>query len=204
MTTMKHLTAIPAGALRIQLRQPNVIGRCMSSTKGPNLPDNDNAKSLSTRDNRIFAQVKKLRSSILNEPPVLTKGFHPTAITNRGVYLGSTFLEYPPQPLPQLHAQAFLDPKAYCKISASASNTISGADAARRLIRGKRNLMETMRSEIHEKKEEVRKLYVLRGHGVPVQLLKHHLQMARAWLTQQDHVNEVSVQNVFGTMHFDR
>lgn len=165
----------------------------------------DIIKTLSNRDKRFFNHIKKVRSSysssVLNDPPVLTRGFYPTDITNQGVYMGSTFLEHPPQPLPQLHASAFLDPKGYCRSSAQATTTISGGDAARRLIRGKRNLVETMRKEIQEQ-QYVKKLYILKGHGVPDQVLNHLLDAAQQWLPMDAH--EVAVQNLFGALNFDR
>ena len=176
-----------------------------TSTKGgSNLPTNETTKILSNRDKNFYAQVQKFRSSIDQEPPVISQGFYPTAIASNGVYMGSTFLEHPPQTLPHLFASALLDPKAYCKLSASSTSTISGSDAARRLLRGKRNFRETMRKELTLRPKDVLKMYVLQGHGVPVQLWDHLLQESQRWLQSQDSAFELSIQNVFGALNFDR
>ena len=171
---------------------------------GSNLPTNETAKSLSNRDKDFFSQLKKLKASFDQDPLVISEGFYPTAITTNGVYMGSTFLEHPPQPLPHLFASAILDPKTYCKQSASSTSTISGGDAARRLLRGKQNFRQTMQQELTLRPKDVLKIYVLQGHGVPVQLWEHILQVAQTWLHSQESAYEVSVQNVFGAIHFDR
>ena len=203
-----------------QIRRHVALVRSLSTTSkgGPktNLPTNDTIKALSNRDKQFFAQVKDLRSTIDHDPPVLIKGFQPTGFSKNGVYMGSTFLQYPPQSLPQICCSALLDPKTYCKKSASAQTTISGSDAARRLIRGKRNLMDTLRTDVHGHQKDVKKMYILQDHGVPVQLLQHHLDVAHSWLLRSssnyhsshqdddDGSYELSVENLFGTKHFDR
>lgn len=189
------------GTPRYQVR---AVVRAFSNKRGPNLPTHETSKTLSSRDKQFHGRVQKLRSAMDQEPPVVSEGFYPTATTNQGVYMGTTFLEYPPQPLPQLFATALLDPKTYCKQSASSTSTISGSDAARRLLRGKRNFWETMRHELVSKNNrEVQKMYLLQGHGVPVQLWRHLLDAAYTWLHHRDHVQELSVQNLFGANQFD-
>lgn len=181
--------------------------RHFSSTGGNksfNLPENDSTKSLSNRDKQFFSEVEKLRSSLHYDPPVLTKGFYPAAISKKGVSIGSSYLELPSQPLPQLHASAVLDPKHFCRISAAPNATISGSDATQRLIRGKRHFFKTIRNERNDKaNQDVRKMYLLRDHGVPNQLLQHHLRIADSWLCQQGDAYELSVKNIFDEIHYD-
>jgi len=192
----------------LNVKRPLLLIRHFNSTRGTrkaNLPENDTIKSLSNRDKQFFSQVEKLRSSLHYDPPVLTKGFYPTAITKNGVYIGSTYLEFPSQSLPQLHASAVLDPKHFCRISAAPNATINGSDAAQRLIRGKRKLLETMREETkRQANKDERKLYILRDHGVPIQLLQHHLNIADSWLYKQGDAYELSVKKIFDAISFDR
>jgi hypothetical protein len=61
-----------------------------------------------------------------------------------------------------------------------------------------------MQQELTLRPKDVLKIYVLQGHGVPVQLWEHILQVAQTWLHSQESAYEVSVQNVFGAIHFDR
>jgi len=215
-------------ARRELLRRYPLVRRCFNNSpririKGAqNLPENDSMKSLSNRDKEFFSEVKKLRSSLHHDPPVLTKGrrpFYPanTAVVTSDVVVDNNNEEESTtgsqqQPLlPRFHASAFLNPKHYCRISAKSNSTISGSDAVRRLIRGKRNLLETMREETHmqkinkEKKGiQHQKLYVLRDHGVPIQLFQHLLKASNTWLSQQINASELSVQNTSGIIHFDR
>lgn len=203
---------------RRQLSQPYQLARrCFNNIsririKSPhNLPENDSLKTLSNRDKKFFLEVKKIRSSLY--PPVLTKG-------RRSFYLGTiatvtsdeeidTTPQQPQPLLPQFHASAFLDPKYYCRVSAEPNSTISGSDAVRRLIRGKRNLLETMRKETHEcnnnkeKEKRNQKLYVLRDHGVPVQLFQHLLKSSNTWLLQQINSSRLSIKNTSGNINFD-
>jgi hypothetical protein len=163
--------------------------RSFGTKGGPNLPD---IKSVSTRDVNFYNRVEKLRSSW--DPPVVTKG-------EEGVYVGSTYLHQ--QSLPLLYAAAMLDPKDYCRKSAlpSGTSTISGGDAARRLLRGRKNFMETMRQEIHSDTLQ-KKQFILKGHGVPPQLLQHHLLTAHQWLNQRNDVEQICLENV--VQSFDR
>jgi len=135
---------------------------------------------------------------------VLTKGFHPTGITEKGVYMGSTFLEIPPLPLPQLDASAMLDSKSYCRKTAlpSGSTSISGLDAAKRLAQGKRHFLQTMEKEL-KKREESRRLYFLKGHGVPIQLLQYQLDTAFQWLERQHGTMDITFRNLSGGAYFD-
>jgi hypothetical protein len=199
---IKHtLNHIPRGCSHVL----SLSARSFSDKNGRNLPTNDTNKAITTRDEKFFAQVKALKDVIEQEPPVLLKGFLPTAITNNGVFMGSTFFEHPPNSLPQLFATALLDPRAFCKQSASSTTTISGGDAARCLLRGKQNFRETLRKELTLARSlDVQAMYVLRGHGVPSQLFQHILDVAQGWLNKEDNAHELSVQNVFGALVYDR
>ena len=86
--------------------------------------------------------------------------------------------------LPAMNASAFLDPLKYCKSSsrlsqnrAGVSRSISGTDAARRLLRGKKGFIVAARSLKAQPA-------LLEGHGVPQQLFQHCVDMADALLLQ--------------------
>jgi hypothetical protein len=166
---------------------------------------------------KIFSYQSKTEHET---PKILTAGFQPTDFTAQGVYMGSTFLEYPPRPLPQLDASALLDPKSYCRKSVFTSGTpsISGGEAARRLLNGRNLLLEIMRRELHSNNNSNnrgdgdRKIYVLRGHGVPTQLLQYHLDVANQWLQQhssgggliRQRYHQLKVENRLGSFYVDR
>jgi hypothetical protein len=63
------------------------------------------------------AHPKQLSVSTINNGKdeslsVLTQGFQPTAFTAEGVYIGSTYLAFPPQTLPEVDVSALtIDPK---------------------------------------------------------------------------------------------
>lgn len=73
--------------------------------------------------------------------------------------------------LTSLDASALLDPLTFCKASAKShqthgvSRSISGTDAARRLLRGKKEFLTNARG--------LRVPVLLTGHGVPDQLFQH-------------------------------
>ncbi|MGK3750544.1 MAG: hypothetical protein ACI8RD_002844 [Bacillariaceae sp.] len=79
-----------------------------------------------------------------------------------------------------VNASALLDPLNYCKGSPhvnsnSASRSISGTDAARRLLRGKKDFLFAARKLNNEP-------VLLNGHGVPPALFQHCVDMADALL----------------------
>ena len=110
-----------------------------------------------------------------------SKRHHRTSIVDNGGNLQNTF-DSPRLSLPVLNASALLDPLAYCKSSAKTAHThgvnrsISGTDAARRLLRGKKELLIAARS--------LRTPAMIEGHGVPKQLFQHCIDMADAFLLQ--------------------
>lgn len=86
--------------------------------------------------------------------------------------------------LPTMNASALLDPLKYCKNSSrlsddsrGVSRSISGTDAARRLLRGKKDFIVAARSLKSQPA-------VLEGHGVPQKLFQHCIDMADALLLQ--------------------
>lgn len=85
--------------------------------------------------------------------------------------------------LPSLNASAMLDPLKYCRTSAKTSHShgvsrsINGTDAARRLLKGKKEFIDAGRSLR-------RQPFLLEGHGVPPQLFQHCVDMADALLLQ--------------------
>eukprot|EP00980_Cylindrotheca_fusiformis_P026229 scaffold15521_cov119-Cylindrotheca_fusiformis.AAC.3 len=84
--------------------------------------------------------------------------------------------------LSSLDASSVLDPLSYCKTTAKTAQThgvnrsISGTDAARRLLRGKKEFITTAR--------RLRAPTLLVGHGVPAALFQHCIDMADALMLQ--------------------
>jgi hypothetical protein len=78
-----------------------------------------------------------------------------------------------------MNASALLDPLNYCKgsphVNNNASRSISGTDAARRLLRGKKDFLLAARKLNSEP-------VLLNGHGVPPALFQHCVDMADALL----------------------
>jgi hypothetical protein len=86
--------------------------------------------------------------------------------------------------LQAMNASALLDPLKYCKTSSrlssnrsGVSRSISGTDAARRLLRGKKDFILAARSLKNQPA-------LLEGHGVPPKLFQHCIDMADALLLQ--------------------
>lgn len=86
--------------------------------------------------------------------------------------------------LQAMNASALLDPLKYCKTSSrlssnrsGVSRSISGTDAARRLLRGKKDFILAARSLKSQPA-------LLEGHGVPPKLFQHCIDMADALLLQ--------------------
>jgi hypothetical protein len=128
---------------------------------------------------------------------VLTQGFQPTSFSAEGVYIGSTYLTSPPQSLPELDVSALtIDPNVF-------STDDQAAGSAKRAWEQKRRmLMDTMKTELSVDKES-KKMYIMRNHGAPIQLLQHHLDIADQWLDEADSM-ELTVENLDGTMNMDR
>jgi hypothetical protein len=120
--------------------------------------------------------------------------------------------------LPQIHATAWLDPSMYCR---DGGTSIAGTEAARKLLRGKRDLMELLGYAVHNSssskylttiaterddsvppslKREPQRSYVLQGHGVPHQMLQHHVDFAASLLYRLD-AAEVSFKQFNVTQH---
>jgi hypothetical protein len=76
---------------------------------------------------------------------------------------------------PTLFASALLDCEIYCQKSASASSIRSGSEAARRLLRGKRDLLTLIRKQVERAGASP---YLLKGHSVPDPVLQDHVQLA--------------------------
>lgn len=92
-----------------------------------------------------------------------------------------------------LDASALLDPLSYCKASAKVAHThgvsqsISGTDAARRLLRGKKEFITVART--------MRSPGLLTGHGVPPELLQNCVDMADALMQHYGNIVEISFHN---------
>lgn len=96
--------------------------------------------------------------------------------------------------LPKLNASSLLDSKNYCVKSASASTTRSGAEAARRLLRGKRDLVSVVRNNLWGSPPLPFSALVLQHHGLPPELLQDHVNWADALLTKHS-ANAISLQD---------
>jgi|UniRef100_A0A8J9TJC0 hypothetical protein len=99
--------------------------------------------------------------------------------------------------LPLLNASALLNTKDYCVSSANSATSKSGTEAARRLLRGKRDFVAHLRQHVLRKaptRGASPTSFVLQGHGVPVQLLQDHINLADGILTQEHDAAAVSFQ----------
>ena len=76
------------------------------------------------------------------------------------------------QQLAQIRAGAWLDPSSYCK---GGGTTIAGTEAARKLLRGKKDLIELLGYAVHSHGKQS---LVLQSHGIPRQVLQHHVDFA--------------------------
>jgi hypothetical protein len=142
----------------------------------------------------FFSTIDKGKDESLS---VLTQGFQPTAFTAESVYIGSTYLASPPQALPELDVSALtIDPKVFFTDDQAARSAKQAWKEKRRI------LMDTMKTELSINKE-FKKMYIVRNHGAPIQLLQHHLDIADQWLDEADAM-ELTVENLYGTMNMDR
>ncbi len=86
--------------------------------------------------------------------------------------------------LPSIDASALLNPKKYCKDTAKFSHahnvhrTIHGTEAARRLLRGKKDFIVAARKLMNAGSTPM----LLEGHGVPLPLFQHCVDLADALL----------------------
>ena len=97
--------------------------------------------------------------------------------------------------LPIVNASVLLDKQHYCVQSANAATSLSGTEAARRLQRGKQELVSVLQRDILSRPAASSPswtgssssivpppYYVLQGHGVPSQLLQAHIDFADSLL----------------------
>ena len=130
--------------------------------------------------------------------------------------------------LPNLNASSLLDPAKYCRYSANpsqagsaamthgVSRSISGTDAARRLLRGKKEFVDTVRSQLvldqpvsskqrqsssshagNKHKQRKSHAAILVDHGIPPQLLQHCIDMTDALLNHYGNASECSFHNYY-------
>ena len=125
--------------------------------------------------------------------------------------------------LPAVDASALLDPRKYCKTSANilagnaavthgVSKSISGTDAARRLLRGKKEFVDAVRSQLldghadSDKRENSSGVSnqnrsshaaLLEGTNVPPQLFQHAIDMADALLVHYGNAAECTFHNYY-------
>jgi hypothetical protein len=93
--------------------------------------------------------------------------------------------------LPIVNASALLDTATYCKTSAKPSGVVtkSGTEAAKRLLRGKKDLVDMLRGQVvFQQNFSV----CLAGHRVPQQLLQDHINFADSILQRCDEPAECS------------
>lgn len=77
------------------------------------------------------------------------------------------------QQLAQIRAGAWLDAPSYCK---GGGASIAGTEAARKLLRGKKDLIELLGYAVHS--GSGKQSLVLQNHGIPRQVLQHHVDYA--------------------------
>ena len=112
--------------------------------------------------------------------------------------------------LPAVDATVLLDPKKFSKASSKAamthgvSRSIDGADAARRVLRGKKEFVHAVRSQLlyvgnkrrgNSRSSIPAKAALLHGHGVPPQLIQHFVDMADSLLSIYGSAAECSFHN---------
>lgn len=107
-----------------------------------------------------------------------------------------------------VNVSPLLDPKDFCRKSAAfeGSYTRNGTLAARRLLEGKRRVLEDLRGDILKSSRRQRKpprAYAIIGHGVPKQLLQAHVDMADLLLKEHRHAAAVSFKNSSGELSFE-
>ena len=105
--------------------------------------------------------------------------------------------------LPTVNASALLDAPTYCRNSAFTATTKNSMDsektmnsrteAAKRLLRGKKDLLNMLRGDIIL--QESPRPFCLAGHGVPKQLLQEHINMGDSILHHFNEPAEVSLRN---------
>lgn len=106
-----------------------------------------------------------------------------------------------------INASPLLDPNDFCKKSAAHGGTYSrnGTLAAKRLLEGKKRVMEELRGDVLKSTKKGRKpprAYAIIGHGVPKQLLQSHVTMAD-WLLTDRHAAAISFKNSAGELSFE-
>ena len=153
-----------------------------------NNSSNSNTKLRIQSSNRRFKTNRKKdwknyeSSQLTNQvlPVIQTSSYYYHSRRNRTLDETSSTLSAPRLALPVMNASAILDPLSYCKTSAKTAHThgvnrgISGTDAARRLLRGKKDFLVTARG--------LRVPALLEGHGVPPQLFQHCIDMGDFFL----------------------
>ena len=107
-----------------------------------------------------------------------------------------------------VNVSPLLDPKDFCLKSAAfeGSYTRNGTLAARRLLEGKRRVLEDLRADILKSSKRQRKTprpYAIIGHGVPKQLLQAHVDMADSLLKEHRHAAAISFKNSSGELSFE-
>jgi hypothetical protein len=160
------------------------------SSKGPKASSNSSAKLRIQTSNTQQRFKTNRKKDWKNSPSQFTHQVPPVVQSSTYYYHShrhrllddsSTFAS-PRLILPVMNASALLDPLSYCKASANAAQThgvsrsISGTDAARRLLRGKKDFLVSARG--------LKTPALLEGHGVPLQLFQHCIDMADAFLRQ--------------------
>jgi hypothetical protein len=148
-----------------------------------------------------FKKAKALTQNLNLVAPILIPPESRDKTTEDTPFWGSRGGSYRlAQTLPTLNASAILDPKGFCHNSASASTTLSGTDAVKRLLRGKGEFLTVVKQELHRKQRP--KSYLLTGHGIPQQLLQNHLNLADSLLKSRQ-ARLLSFNNSFGHLSFD-
>jgi hypothetical protein len=188
-----------------------VLSRCWSSSDGNHGGINSDATPATTTSTTTSKSTKKKRLdgitdvlSIPNKPmPLLKPGFQPTGTNKDGVYMGSTFLMLSPQTLPELDCAPVLNKTL---LTRKVGTSKHGSDAAIRLCKAKKELRQVIQQELvlatttttttEENKtrswssstngQGSKKMYLMRRHGVPNQLLQHLITVADRWLEQKN------------------
>ena len=175
----------------------------------------DSGATNTTRGNRKrFRNSRAVRSNVITQSDYYYS-YPPSGIcTNRSESKQPAFDKFGSRSqvvaLPAVDATVLLDPKKFSKTSSKAtmthgvSRSIDGADAARRILRGKKDFVHAVRSQLlhsgGKRQGKTRngtpaKSALLQGHGVPPQLIQHFVDMADTLLVLYGNAAECSFHN---------
>jgi hypothetical protein len=174
-----------------------VASRCWSSdgNRGDDITNRNTEAATTTcsTNKRLDGIAGSPELAIPKLMPILKPGFQPTGTNKDGVFVGSTFLMLSPQTLPELDCAPVLNKTLFTRKIGTSKH---GSDAAIRLYKAKNELKQVILQELATEDKtnfqgswsagQVKKMYIMRRHGVPNQLLQHLITVADRWLEEKN------------------